>query len=245
LEDVALVADIDNYDEQADAAALMTLHSAKGLEFKTVFMIGFEENLFPCFRSIDSGSAAQMAEERRLCYVGFTRARETLFITNAFGRMQYGGFIKNKPSRFLDNVPPDCITSVNMYGKERTTGPGRMGEQFAQRTTSPFAPQAINHPQSGLPPELAALAKPASNPLSKLAAAKSNMRREFPPAPRPIPTKAPPPNFTVGDNVNQAKFGTGKVLAINPAGADYEVTVQFPSHGTKKFMASLARLVKK
>jgi DNA helicase-2/ATP-dependent DNA helicase PcrA len=230
LEDVALVADIDNYDEAADAAALMTLHSAKGLEFNTVIMVGFEENLFPSYRSIDSGSDAQMAEERRLCYVGFTRARQTLYLTNAYGRMNYGGFIKNKPSRFLNDVPPDCNAPVNMYGKERTV--------------RAFAPQQVNHPQSNLPPQLAALAKPgdkpASSPLQKLAAAKANLPR----AARTIPTKATPPNFKPGDNVSQAKFGTGKVLAINPAGADYEVTIQFPGSAPKKFMASLANLQK-
>ncbi|MCL1862221.1 MAG: UvrD-helicase domain-containing protein [Defluviitaleaceae bacterium] len=197
LEDVALVADIDNYNEDADAAALMTLHSAKGLEFDTVFMIGLEENLFPSYRSIDSGKREQMEEERRLCYVGFTRARKTLYLTRAFSRMNYGGIVRNPPSRFLDDVPVDCIAS------------------------------AKKNPVS-LPPSLAAIAKPA---------AKS-------PPPRPISTKATPPPYEVGDNVRQAKYGLGKVLQISRGGADYEVTVQFPSFGTKKFMASLAQLTK-
>ena len=117
LEDVALVADIDNYDEGADAAALLTLHSAKGLEFNTVFLVGFEENLFPSFRSIDSMKTEQMEEERRLCYVGFTRARHRLYLTHAFSRMTYGGVIRNKISRFLQNIPEDCIAPVNMYGE--------------------------------------------------------------------------------------------------------------------------------
>jgi DNA helicase-2/ATP-dependent DNA helicase PcrA len=211
LEDVALVADVDNYDEQADAAALMTLHSAKGLEFNTVFMIGFEEYLFPTSRSIDSGRREEMEEERRLCYVGFTRAKKTLYLTHAVSRRRFDHIARNKPSRFLDDVPHDCIASVNMYGLERTV--------------RPFASTASQKP-AALPPALAAIAKH-----EKIA------------PPRPVPTKAAPPDYSVGDNVRQAKYGVGKILAIEPAGADYEVTVQF-SVGRKKFMASFARLEK-
>lgn len=229
LEDVALVADIDNYNEEADAVTLMTLHSAKGLEFNAVFMVGFEEYLFPTSRSIDSGKHEEMEEERRLCYVGFTRAKKTLYLTHAFSRRRFDHIARNKPSRFLDDIPPDCIASVNMYGQKRTV--------------RPFAPHTAHSKSSGLsggdmpssgtalkqttaaklPPALAALAKPA---------------------PRPIFTKAAPPDYSVGDNICQPKYGTGKVLAINPAGADYEITVQFPTSGTKKFMSSLAQLVR-
>jgi DNA helicase-2/ATP-dependent DNA helicase PcrA len=206
LEDVALVADIDNYNEDADAAALMTLHSAKGLEFNTVFMIGFEEYLFPTSRSIDSGKREEMEEERRLCYVGFTRAKEILYLTHAVSRRRFDHIARNKPSRFLDDVPSDCIASVNSYGQERPT----------------------LRASAKLPPALAAIAKPAPLP-SPL---------------RPISEKATPPAFEAGDNVRQAKYGVGKVLEISPAGADYEVTIQFATAGRKKFMASLARLQK-
>jgi DNA helicase-2/ATP-dependent DNA helicase PcrA len=197
LEDVALVADVDNYDEHADAAALMTLHSAKGLEFNTVIIVGVEENLFPSYRSIESGKPEQMEEERRLCYVGFTRAKKMLFLTHAFSRMNYGGVTRNKVSRFLDDIPSECF-----WGK------------------------SFSKPSVGLPPQLAAIAKPAEKP------------------PRIFSSKAAPPSFSVGDNVKQVRYGVGKVLAIVPAGADYEVTVQFASAGQKKFMSSLARLEK-
>ncbi|MCL2198719.1 MAG: UvrD-helicase domain-containing protein [Defluviitaleaceae bacterium] len=234
LEDVALVADIDNYNEDADAAALMTLHSAKGLEFNTVFMVGFEENLFPSYRSIDSGKREQMEEERRLCYVGFTRAKKTLYLTRAFSRMNYGGIVRNQPSRFLFDVPMDCITEVNMAGLERGGRPFPSGQvrPLMGASTSSLASASTSNPArkpvAGLPPALAAIAKPAEKtaPL------------------RPISTKATPPPYQAGDNVRQTKYGLGKVLEIAHGGADYEVTVQFPSFGIKKFMASLARLTK-
>ena len=253
LEDVALVADIDNYDEGADAAALMTLHSAKGLEFNTVFMIGFEEYLFPTSRVIDSGRQEEMEEERRLCYVGFTRARKTLYLTHAIVRRRFDHIAKNKTSRFLDDVPPDCLASVNMYGNERTVRP------FA--TTGTNSPTMVENTKKtpslfvGIPPELAAFAKhsdktPSINAtapsigfsqLKQLATGTTVPTKTS--SPRPVP-KAAPPDYSVGDNVQHSKFGEGKVLAIDPAGVDYEVTLQFPTTGKKKFMASLAKLQK-
>jgi len=113
LEDVALVADIDNYEETEDAAVLMTLHSAKGLEFPCVFMVGVEEGLFPSYRSISSGSMNELEEERRLCYVGITRAKKELYITTAAERMQYGQSVYNSPSRFINELPKRCITVIS------------------------------------------------------------------------------------------------------------------------------------
>lgn len=101
LEEIALVADIDSYNENDDAVVLMTLHSAKGLEFPYVFMVGMEEGLFPGSRAISSGDPNDMEEERRLCYVGITRARKELFLTYALHRMQHGQIQYNAPSRFL------------------------------------------------------------------------------------------------------------------------------------------------
>ncbi|MCL1843057.1 MAG: UvrD-helicase domain-containing protein [Defluviitaleaceae bacterium] len=208
LEEVALVADIDNYSDDADAAALMTLHSAKGLEFHTVFLIGFEEYLFPTSRAIDSGRSEDMEEERRLCYVGFTRAEKMLFLTHAISRRRFDHIARNATSRFLNDVPPDCIASATLTsGNERPA--------FHKHIDPPIKVFRNVEP-------------PAKFPREKL-----------------FITKAAPPDYAVGDSVRQAKYGVGTVLAIEPAGADYEVTVQFPSGaGRKKFMAGLARLVK-
>jgi len=119
LEDVALVADVDNYQESANAVTLMTLHSAKGLEFNVVFMVGMEENIFPSYRSIEDGGAAQMEEERRLCYVGITRAKKILYLSHAMSRMQYNNVVYNAPSRFLSEVDIRRMTPVNSFGKPK------------------------------------------------------------------------------------------------------------------------------
>ncbi len=109
LEEVALVADIDSYNEDDDAVVLMTLHSAKGLEFPYVFMAGMEEGLFPGSRAISSPNPNEIEEERRLCYVGITRAKKELFMTYAVRRMQHGQFQFNAPSRFLAELPPELL----------------------------------------------------------------------------------------------------------------------------------------
>lgn len=109
LEEVSLVADIDNYDENASKVALMTIHSSKGLEFENVFLVGCEENLFPSYRSIESMKDSDIEEERRLMYVAITRAKEKLYITNALRRMLYGKFSYNSNSRFVKEIPTNDV----------------------------------------------------------------------------------------------------------------------------------------
>ncbi|MCL2591879.1 MAG: UvrD-helicase domain-containing protein [Defluviitaleaceae bacterium] len=112
LEEVSLVADVDNYTDDDDTVVLMTLHSSKGLEFPNVFIPGFEENIFPSYRSLMSQSSNDLEEERRLCYVGITRARENLCLTSATSRLQNGQFVYNMPSRFLEEIPEDIVNST-------------------------------------------------------------------------------------------------------------------------------------
>jgi DNA helicase-2/ATP-dependent DNA helicase PcrA len=133
LEDAALITDIDEYDEKADAVTLTTLHAAKGLEFPVVFIVGMEEGLLPHMRSYDD--PAQMEEERRLCYVGMTRAQERLYLLRAF-RRAFGGH--NPPSRFLADIPPDLVTT-----RERipTVMPTR--ERFIAASTTPAHPELV------------------------------------------------------------------------------------------------------
>jgi len=107
LERVALVADIDNFDREAKAVTLMTLHNAKGLEFPIVFMVGMEEGLFPHANSLLD--PADLEEERRLCYVGITRAQKRLYLTYALSRMLFGSFQANAPSRFLGEIPKELL----------------------------------------------------------------------------------------------------------------------------------------
>ena len=111
LEDVALVADIDDHTDNDDAVALMTLHSSKGLEFPTVFLPAFEEGIFPTYRAVTSGDPADIEEERRLCYVGITRARQQVYISMAARRLHNGEARSHSPSRFLQEIPQELIES--------------------------------------------------------------------------------------------------------------------------------------
>jgi DNA helicase-2/ATP-dependent DNA helicase PcrA len=118
LEQISLVSDLDNYEEESDNVVLMTLHSAKGLEFPLVFMIGMEDGIFPGFRSMSEES--EMEEERRLCYVGITRAREKLYLTSAYERTLFGNTSYNRPSRFLKEIPDNLIEGSEVKRKPKT-----------------------------------------------------------------------------------------------------------------------------
>ena len=125
LERLALVADADNYEESADSLTLITLHQAKGLEFPVVFMVGMEEGLLPHFRSLDD--PAQLEEERRLCYVGMTRAKDRLYMLRAFRRRFAGGYGPSLPSRFLQEVPASIREPRLREAPDRTPTPaGRL-----------------------------------------------------------------------------------------------------------------------
>ena len=206
LEDVALVADIDAYEEGADTVSLMTLHSAKGLEFAQVFMVGFEEGLFPSYRSVTSGKLDDLEEERRLCYVGITRAKQILYITWALRRFQYGREVHSAVSRFMKEIPREFYENVSKTGKARTPA-----------VQAPISPRNL-------------ATQKHVNPYRNEIPAPSDKSKSL--------------NFSVGDRVRQMKYGGGVVVSINPAGADYEVTVNFDRAGEKKIMANLSRLTK-
>ncbi len=150
LEDAALITDIDEYDEKADAVTLITLHAAKGLEFPVVFIVGMEEGLLPHMRSYDD--PAQMEEERRLCYVGMTRSQERLYLVRAF-RRTFGGH--NPPSRFLADIPPELVTTreripAGMPARERfALGPRRSDERPKRLDVTFAAGDRVRHPKFG------------------------------------------------------------------------------------------------
>lgn len=223
LEDVALVADIDSYSEDDDAVVLMTLHSAKGLEFPYVFMIGMEEGLFPSGRAINTGDSKELEEERRLCYVGITRAKKELFLTYARQRMQHGQFVYNAPSRFLGELPPELLDN-------------------------PFKKVQTREIPSHEPPKASPYNFGARFAASRAGVAAGNMSAR-PVVPKPYAAEMPKPtnvtiDFTVGDKVRAPKYGIGEVKSIKNAGRDYEVEVAFTGKGTKKFMAGLSKLKK-
>jgi len=148
LADVALVSDVDNLSGEVDAPTLLTLHSAKGLEFPVVFITGLEEGMLPHSRSFDDPK--QMAEERRLMYVGLTRAKDRLFLTYAFVRTRYGDSEPSVPSCFLGDIPPELVSgSWKGRGKGRGTRDERRNSQFAIRNSQFSAGQRVQHATFG------------------------------------------------------------------------------------------------
>jgi len=213
LEEVSLVADIDNMVDSDNMCSLMTLHCAKGLEFPAVFIVGFEEGIFPGYRSVTSGATKDLEEERRLCYVGITRAEELLYLSAANSRLQYGQIVHNTPSRFLKEIPTSYISGTQASKPTAKPKSERMGiSQFAEINKS-------------------------RNSIANSFGGKNYAALQQIPTP-----KNKELDFVIGDSVRQAKYGVGVVKDIKPAGADFEVTVSFPDIPDKKFMAHLSKL---
>ncbi len=144
LEEVSLYTDIEKYDQDADAAVMMTMHSAKGLEFPTVFLVGMEEGLFPGMRVLTEPE--ELEEERRLCYVAITRAKERLYLTHAKQRMLYGRTSFNRPSRFLQEIPEECLQE---RGRQTHRASGTGG--YAAATRSYPEHRGVPKPKSAAP----------------------------------------------------------------------------------------------
>ncbi|MDY3888120.1 MAG: DNA helicase PcrA [Agathobacter sp.] len=236
LEEVALVADIDSLDDNTDYVVLMTLHSAKGLEFPNVYLAGMEDGLFPSYMSITADNATEeIEEERRLAYVGITRAKEHLTITSARTRMVRGQTQYSKVSRFVKEISPELLKGEIYEPKTRDSYLDELPweQNSFQKAKASFSRVATNYGTSN-PTTKAGMAyaggmgngavKPASN----------------------FGTGANTGTLTygVGDRVRHVKFGEGEVQSIVSGGRDYEVTVSFDSCGVKKMFASFAKLKK-
>ena len=240
LEEVALIADVDELDEKSDYVVLMTLHSAKGLEFPNVYLAGMEDGLFPSYMSITSDdSTTELEEERRLAYVGITRAKERLTITAARSRMIRGETQFNRVSRFVKEIPPHLLGGV-IYEPKSMDEPvqdneyQRAKKAFRTSATSYSSYGQSNYNQSyqgssfGAPKSKTPTYTPVSN---QRAFATTN-------------TAKASLDYGVGDRVRHIKFGDGEVMAVVEGGRDYEVTVDFDKAGTKKMFASFAKLKK-
>lgn len=220
LEDVALISDIDSYNEDEDAVVLMTLHSAKGLEFPVVFIPGMEEGIFPGNQSMFSEE--DLEEERRLAYVGITRAKKKLYLISSQQRMLYGQTSRNMPSRFLREIPSSVIDDQSVVAR-RSTGFTSVHSGFSSGARGGSSYTSSSKIGS---------ARQSSNSAHKFgqagnAAQKSNV------------------DYNVGDTVSHKSFGTGTILTITPMGGDMLLEVAFDKAGTKKMMANYARLEKK
>lgn len=217
LEEVALVADIDSLDEESDYVVLMTLHSAKGLEFPQVYLAGMEEGLFPSYMSIVSDNPTEeIEEERRLCYVGITRAKENLSVTCARSRMIRGEMQYNRVSRFVKEIPSELLAGT--VAPERKN---REEEQNSRRVEFAKAKSAFRAKPMALQQQSAPARAFASASTGKITL-----------------------DYQVGDTVKHMKFGEGVVTQIVEGGRDYEVTVDFKTAGVKKMFAAFAKLKK-
>lgn len=209
LEDVALISDIDSYNEDEDAVVLMTLHSAKGLEFPVVFIPGMEEGIFPGNQSMFSEE--DLEEERRLAYVGITRAKKKLYLISSQQRMLYGQTSRNMPSRFLREIPSSVIDDQSVVAR-RSTGFTTPRTAYANASRNELGHSS--HNKIGSYTQSSSSAHKFGQ--AGNAAQKNNI------------------DFKVGDTVCHKSFGTGTVLTVTPMGGDMLLEVAFDKAGTKK-----------
>ncbi len=274
LEEVALVADVDSVDDSENRVVLMTLHSAKGLEFPQVYLSGMEDGLFPSYMSIMSDDRDALEEERRLCYVGITRAREKLTLTMARQRMINGETQYAKPSRFVEEIPPELLEEEG--GRSRFAAGGRFssdgssgddlvfssddgfddsdlpwGKSFGGGSSGGFGGSASGSFGGGASRGFGgSSSRGFGGGSSSGFGSKTNAYATGQPFKTPAFGKA----FTVekpesleyraGDRVRHIKFGVGTVVDIADGGKDFEVTVDFDKAGRKKMFASFAKLRK-
>ncbi|HBA46214.1 MAG TPA: ATP-dependent DNA helicase PcrA, partial [Lachnospiraceae bacterium] len=249
LEEVALVADIDNVDSDDNRVLLMTLHSAKGLEFSNVYLAGMEEGLFPGYRAASSDDPSDLEEERRLAYVGITRAKDELTLTCARMRMIRGETQYNQVSRFVAEIPVELLDrEFGAQNRRRAGGNSIGGDSAADGGGSSIGragssiggtggnagevrPKAIIRPKAAVKADKPYIAKGISS-LNQLAGISKG-----------APYKAPEAiDYGVGDRVSHVKYGEGKVIHIDKEPRDYKVTVEFDKAGQKIMYASFAKL---
>ena len=239
LEGITLSSDLDNMEEAEESVTLMTLHSAKGLEFPVVFLVGMEEGIFPGYKSI--GEQKELEEERRLCYVGVTRAKENLFLTNSKQRTTFGSTTHNPPSRFLQEIPKelldgyeDAVTSMpkkeNVFGDSGYTwsyGSKNNGNIKTYKNVEPqYATSATSvQKNNGITGFAFRTAESFLNNIGK----KSNNNIDF-------------SAYQSGVRVYHKKFGEGTINYVEPEGEDLKVDINFDKVGHKRLMAKFANL---
>ena len=240
LEETALVADVDRYDETADAVVMMTVHSAKGLEFPIVLLPGMEEGLFPGMQTITAGES-DMEEERRLAYVAITRAKKQLYVLHTRSRLLYGQTMYNPISRFISEIPSSLLEKLDRseaeavrvnpfggYGGYRSAY-GSRGAEAAVSQKRTYYSESASTPSVGVKRETAP---------------RSSAERITVGATAPARTGGAKVRFSAGDRVRHLNFGEGEILSVKPMGADILYEIAFEKVGTKKLMATYAKLTK-
>lgn len=239
LEEIALVSDLDSLSENDDQVKLMTLHSAKGLEFPYVFICGMEELVFPSGMALNSDDPDAIEEERRLCYVGITRAMKKLYLSAAKERMMHGNRVYSDVSRFIREIPPllfeheaDMINmarrrqqeSVDRYNRGLDGGSGCLDASYSGTSSGGIRNYGRSNPYNAYKAK-----QPASQPA---------FGKAF------VVAGSVKPDYSVGDRVRHIKFGSGTVEQLEKGDKDYEVTVNFDRCGIRKMYASFAKLKK-
>ena len=220
LNDLSLVADTDSYDETSQVT-LMTLHAAKGLEFPVVFLVGMEEGVFPLSRQAEDED--ELEEERRLAYVGITRAEEVLYVTNASSRMLFGRSSYNQPSRFLREIDDDLLTYTGQARKANTS----FNATYKSSSTS-------SRSQFGSGVSLADAIKGRKSAVSSVGSVSA----------RQGATDKTVGNWSIGDTAHHKKWGDGTVLDVSGTGSNMELKIAFPEVGLKRLLAQMAPIEK-
>ena len=231
LEETALVADVDRYDETADAVVMMTIHSAKGLEFPIVLLPGMEDGIFPGTQTIDAGPA-EMEEERRLAYVALTRAKKELFLFHTSSRLLFGRTCCNPLSRFVSEIPEELLEREEP--KQSYLAYGQIGGRTTYTPRSGYGAYGGQTPVSQTRTYFSAREETKSSHAASGSTPKPAVRR---------PAEAQE-TFRAGDRVRHSVFGEGEILSVKPMGADLLYEVMFEKVGTKKLMATYAKLKK-
>lgn len=235
LNDLALIADTDDGDQETAEVTLMTLHAAKGLEFPVVFLIGMEEGVFPLSRA--SEDQDELEEERRLAYVGITRAEEILFLTNANSRILYGKTNYNRPTRFLNEISTDLLQYQGLARPANTsfsaTYANSRARQFGQGMS---LQQALQARKVQVQPDYTTSSKSKVQPFSKNSGGQPFGQNSLQKA---------SVDWQIGDIAHHKKWGDGTVLAVSGTGKAQELKINFPEVGLKKLLASLAPIEKK
>ena len=241
LENISLVTDLDRADDRSGYVTLMTLHSAKGLEYDYVFIPGMEEGIFPSFRSIEEDN--RLEEERRLMYVGITRARKKLFLSRASERILYNQYSHNAPSRFLDEIPERLIreeyspSARNGYGSKQTR---KRYDEDDFGWNSPFSDEPVRTKRQAQDlgqPKLKLNGKDLNSipGVSKgFISSKANAFSD----------KATVKLFSAGDRVRHPKFGCGEVLDVTGSGAGARIRIRFDTAGEKELALAIAPIVR-
>ena len=229
LDSIALVSDVDNLDESTDAVTLMTMHSAKGLEFDNVFLVGMEEGLFPSKRSIEED--AQTEEERRLCYVAITRAKKHLFITNTKKRTLYGSTTYSIPSRFIDEIPENLLSETSIENKENKGARNNQNtwldsEYKRVETYLSNRNRVSENIERKVRPSIGVSVDSFLKNLAGNNQVKTNNTLKY----------------KVGMEVKHKKFGIGIIENIEPEGDDFKLEIMFDGSGFKRLMANYTPL---